>query len=225
MSRFDPDGSDAARGTRVADSPEAFDRLIQQVDPAALLVVIRTRMGTDLQRRVAPEDILQETLLCAWRDRDRCEWRGLGAFRAWILSILDNRIRDAAEHENAQKRGGGRSPLSLSPGSSMGHFGDDLPFASTTPSRIALYREKAATMQLALESLPDDVREVVRLRVFEQLSLEAIASRLGMGSSAALRRFRKGAELYHRRLRSVLTSRSSPKKAEDGRGDSAPRGT
>lgn len=201
MSRQEPEEEDADRAPP-PDTPEAFDRLIRQVGPASILVLIESRMGDDLRRRLAPEDILQEALLHAWRDRGRCDWRGPVAFRSWLLAIIDNRLRDAAGHEGAQKRGGGRQPVSLSAeaatptDTSIGSGRlQAFPFASTTPSRMALYREKAATMRAALESLPDDVREVVRLRVFEQLSLEDIALRLGIGPSAAQRRFRKGAQL------------------------------
>lgn len=38
-------------------------------------------MSAALRRRHTSEDIWQETLLHAWRDRDRCEWRGLKSNR------------------------------------------------------------------------------------------------------------------------------------------------
>jgi RNA polymerase sigma-70 factor (ECF subfamily) len=77
----------------------------------------------------------------------------------------------------------------------------DLPTASTTPSRLAMYREQAEVMRLALEGLPQEFREVVWLRVFEQTSLEDIAQRLSLSVSAVRHRFRKGSELYTGRLR------------------------
>jgi DNA-directed RNA polymerase specialized sigma24 family protein len=63
-------------------------------------------------------------------------------------------------------------------------------------------------MRTALEGLPDDVRDVVRLRIFDQKTLEETAELLGLGTSATLRRFRKGIGLYHHLLRSVLSSRT-----------------
>ena len=65
-------------------------------------------------------------------------------------------------------------------------------------------------MQSALDSLPDEVREVVRLRLYEQLTMEDVAIRLNIGLSAAWRRFRKGAELYHQLLTTEFASRSLP---------------
>lgn len=135
----------------LSDSPGAFDDLVQSAGPASLLVVIESRMGRLLRERTSAEDIFQEALLHAWRDRRRCEWRGKKSFRAWLLSIIDNRLRDATAFESARKRGGGASTVPLdarvgdaSDDSSTG--GSPTPIASTTPSRLALYKETAAAM-------------------------------------------------------------------------------
>jgi DNA-directed RNA polymerase specialized sigma24 family protein len=58
-------------------------------------------MSRSLKARLRPEEILQESLLHAWRDRRQAEWRGLRAFRSWLLSIIDNRIRVVAVRESA----------------------------------------------------------------------------------------------------------------------------
>jgi RNA polymerase sigma factor (sigma-70 family) len=212
----------------VSDSPDAFDELIQSIGPASLLVVIESRMGRLLRERTTPEDLFQDTLLIAWRDRHRFEWRGRRAFRTWFLTIVDHRIRDVLAYEEAQKRGAGKSAVSLSAVRSGGQ--DDpsasslpLPVASTTPSRIAQRKEKAAAMREALEALPDDVRDVVRMRLFEQLSIGDIAAQLGIGSSAAEHRFYKGAALYQRLIRSAMTSRGIPRdSARNELSDAAP---
>jgi RNA polymerase sigma-70 factor (ECF subfamily) len=221
------DGEDGPENPLHSDSPAAFDDLIESVGPASLLVVVESRMGRVLRERMSPEDVWQEALLEAWRDRRRCEWRGAKAFRSWLLTIVDHRIANLTERESALKKGGGRSPLSLSPGadSESGDYGPREPLASTTPSRLALHREQAGAMRSALEGLPDEFREVVRLRLFEQLSIDEIAGRLGIGASAVRHRFAKGSEIYERRLSAALTSRSSDPRAEsaaDGRADPSP---
>ena len=69
------------------DSAEEWSRRIEAVGPASMLVVIGWRMSDALKKRMAPEDIWQETLLHAWRDRARFEWRGIKSFRVWLLKI------------------------------------------------------------------------------------------------------------------------------------------
>lgn len=186
-----------------------WDALIEAVGPASLLVVIDSRMGEALRRAHSAEDILQDAMLHAWRDRKSCEWRGLRSFRSWLLSIIDNRIREAADRLSAAKRGGGREAVPAIPGMPLGASESAWgPVDSSTPSRIAMFREHAQAIRAALLQLPDDLRDVVRLRLFDQLALEEIATRLGIGESAVRHRFRKGAELYERQLRVMLASQT-----------------
>lgn len=190
-------------------NPLEWDRLIEAAGPASLLITIQSRMSASLRQRLTPEDILQEALLHAWRDRAQFEWRGLRSFRAWLLTIIDNRIRDLAAYAGAQKRAAVAevAPPRAADTTESNTFLAGL--TSTTPSRIAIHREQAAAMQAALAELPGDQREVVRLRLFEHLTMEEIADRLKIGLSAARHRFRAGAAEYDARLRAALTSRSS----------------
>ncbi len=61
-------------------------------------------------------------------------------------------------------------------------------------------------MVAALEEVPPELREVVRLRSLEELTVEEVAERLGIGTSAVKHRFRKGSEIYRRRLLALLGS-------------------
>ncbi len=185
-----------------SDDPGAWERLVAAVGPASLLVVIASRMGPLLSARYTPEDVLQEALLHAWRDRGRFEWRGIKHFRSWLLTVIDHRIGDLADHEGAQKRGGGARAETLSRAGAR----DSFPVAlqrSTTPSRTAIYREQAALMARALAMLPEDVREVVRMRLFERTPIEEIAARLAIGESAVRHRFRRGAAAYQSTVASM----------------------
>jgi len=197
-------------------SPRAWDQLIEAIGPASLLVVIEARMGAALRRRYTAEDVYQEAVLQAWRDREKMDWRGVHAFRSWMLTIIDNRIRDLADRESALKRGGPDGELRASDLGARAESRGPMPAGAvtTSPSRVAIYREQAHAMAEALESLPDDVREVVRLRLFEQLQIDEVAERLGIGPSAVRHRFRRGAERYHRLLIATLAGSSTRNRLE-----------
>ncbi len=198
-------------GSSLGDCPShVWARLIEELNPASILVAIESRMGTVLRARVTPEDLWQETLLFAWRDRSRCMWQGLPAFRRWLLQVAQNRLLDLVDHENAEKR----SPAMEAPPI---HAGGDqstsaaLPWdvaGSTTPSRVAMMREEAAIMRQAVEQVPDGLREIVRLRYFEGLTNGEVAERLGLGLSAVKHRFRRGSEEYARCMRALWRGRS-----------------
>ena len=73
-------------------------------------------------------------------------------------------------------------------------------------------------MRQALEELPEEFREIVGLRLFEEQCLEEIAARLSLGVEGVRHRFRKGSELYVRRLRAALGPRPSSAAPESARG-------
>ncbi len=201
-------GRDDGANPLLDPSPVAWERLLERFGPASMLVCIEARMSPRLREHTTAEDIWQETLLYVWRDRTAVEWRGYPALRRWVLTVAENRIRNAIDHLEAARRGGGKVPLPL---------GDDdprtgappPPATSTTPSGMAVLREQAAAMQAALARLPDDVREVVRLRLFEEMPVAEVAQALGLGESAVKHRFRRGAELYEGHLRDLATRRES----------------
>ena len=154
--RLDGDG---ARTEPLPSDPLAWDRWIEAIGPASMLVLIGGRMSAELRVELAPDDIWQEALLRAWRGRERFEWRGLASFRRWLLEIAERCIWDAADRVKAQKRAGAARTLPIGAASSSVSNERALPlFGSTTPSRIAIHREQSLAMQEALASLPEELR-------------------------------------------------------------------
>ena len=182
--------------------PSRWDELIEEIRPAAILVVIASSMSKSLRAHCSAEDIWQETLAQAWGARGEYQWRGSAAFRGWIFEIARNRIRDAARNMKAEKRGAGRAavPFSELESGLSSALSRRLPPDSVTPSRIVMHAERAAAMRNALAALPAELEPVVRMHLFEDLTMEVIAERLGIGVSMAWRRFRKGSALYSKHL-------------------------
>jgi len=187
--------------------------LIDRVGAESILVLISSWMGPHLRRELSAEDIWQEALAMAWRDREKHTWRDLPSYRNWLLAIARNRVRDAVKLCSAGKRGGGRHIDSLSaPSAAQGDDGVGLPEQvadSLTPSRVAMRRERTLAMLRALRSLPVEYREAVRLRLFERMSLADVAASLGVSLATAKKRIYCGSRLYRDRLRLALSRSSS----------------
>jgi RNA polymerase sigma factor (sigma-70 family) len=186
---------------------DVWNSLVTAANPASLLVAIACRMGPELRQVLDPEDLWQETLLKAWQARQDFVWQGTPSFRRWLLTIAFRCIGDQRDRSLAKRRDSTRT-ASLRLGGTGGGGSSRPPgvepFGSTTPSRIAFERERARAMERAILSLPDDVRDVVRLRLFEDLPIGEIASTTGLGDSAVRRGFRKGAELYRKALKTFM---------------------
>lgn len=180
-----------------------WDRAVATANPALLLLVIEQRMGAKLRASLHADDILQESLMHAWRARATFNWSSPQGFRSWLLTIVDHRIRDAADQLGTIKRGADARIGSLTqPGSA-----NDVMPESTTPSRLAWYREQAEAIRAGLSGLPADLADIVRLRLVDQLTISELAEHLRITPAAVRHRFRKGAELLRFRLIGALGSR------------------
>lgn len=195
--------------------PRRFDEVVASVSPESLLVVIERAMGPLLKDHCTPEDVWQETLALAWRDGAQHSWTGARAYRAWLITIANNRIKDLVRTLSREKRGAGErtllfSGIAVDEARSLSAL---LPAGSTTPSRIASAGEQARIMREALAQLPPELGDVVRLHLFEERTMEEAARELGITIDAAWYRFRKGAELYARSLGAL---RSQSRSARGG---------
>ena len=141
--------------------------LLQRLRPR-LVLWCASRMSSDLRARVEPEDVVQETLLAVHRDLDRFDGAAGRAFYAWLFRIAENRIRDAVDHFAAEKR----RPV------------EKRPPTWTTASQAAVRVETEGRVREAIERLPEDYREVVRLRRFEERDVKDVAERMDRSANA-----------------------------------------
>jgi RNA polymerase sigma factor (sigma-70 family) len=185
--------------------PTTWGQLVESLDVASVFVVIGSWLGPKLRGSVSVEDIWQETLWCSWRDREQHAWRGLSTWRVWLLSIARNRVRDAGRMWGRAKRGGEHSTTTFSSAfSSHESVSSMLPPGSTTPSRVAGFRERARAMEVALHGLDPDLRQVVHLRLFEEMPMREVAEQLQLSLSTAKERLLRGVTSYRHHLRQIL---------------------
>ncbi|HEB52437.1 MAG TPA: RNA polymerase sigma factor [bacterium] len=177
-------------------SPASWGKLIDSLDAATIFVVISSWLGADARAELSVEDLWQETLWMAWRDRDQHQWVNLTRYRAWLLGIARNRLHDLLRSARRSKRGGHVRTARFSDIGGSDTVGGVLPPQSTTPSRMMSHMERARTLERALNSLPPELRELVRLRMFEELSTREAAERLGIPLSTAKHRLVRGLQAY-----------------------------
>ncbi|MCG3128643.1 MAG: ECF RNA polymerase sigma factor SigW [Phycisphaerae bacterium] len=114
------------------------------------------------------DDVVQDvfvTALMRWNS-----FRGEAALSTWLAGIAINRCR--AE----RRRSWWRRP--------RGEPDVDRPGASSEPGKLAAERESALAVQTAIRRLPQPLREVVVLRIFEQMPARAVAELLGLTTNA-----------------------------------------
>lgn len=187
-------------------------RELEALSPAVMLVRIHRRLGDGLRRHMLAEDVWQEAVARALRSP--VQWQGRAAFQAWMRTVVDNCIRDLAEHFRAAKRGGGQPDVQLSVLCGGADTTDGAcfvgPVATTTPSRVAMDAELAQAILRAIDALPEPYRTVFVLRHIERLEWARIAEATGMPESTARRRYREAADLYDKQLHGASSVGDGP---------------
>jgi len=145
-------------------------------DPRTSITELFESMRPDLLRfahwlardRSLAEDIVQESLLRAWRSRDTLKDRG--AARAWLLTIVRR------EHARLYER----KRLEL--------VSLDDALESQVPAKAADPEGDLFTLRHAIMRLPIEYREPLLLQVLGGFSTEEIARELALSSTAVLTR-------------------------------------
>ena len=145
----------------------AFEQLVE-ANRARLEALIRSRLGQHLRSEVEVEDVIQETLLQAFRSMARFRWQGEPSFVRWLGGIAENVIRK--EHRGLEQR----RKVRLEPRRAE----------QTSPSKNLRRHERFDRLERALKSLSDDHRQVIILARIEQLRVKEIALRMNRSETA-----------------------------------------
>ena len=138
---------------------------------------------------------------CLAAHRDLASFRGTteAELAVWMRRILERDLFELVErHVVAQRRSVRREGRSLDASRSGASGGrparprELVPSEISSPSRKAMRGEGAIALARALEELPEDQREAVRLRHVEGLSLAELAEALGRSELAAAGLLKRG---------------------------------
>jgi len=128
------------------------------------------RAARDLQET---DDLVQLTLLRAWRRLHEFEARGSGSFLGYLRQILINAVRDEG------RRTGGRPPSN--------ELAPQLPAPGPTPLEETMGREAVRRYEAAFQELAEEEQLGVNMRLELGLSYAEIAEALGKPSANAAR--------------------------------------
>jgi RNA polymerase sigma-70 factor (ECF subfamily) len=196
----------------VAAGPEELIRRARGGDLAAvdrllglyrhyLSLVARSLIGPSLRARLAPSDLVQETLLEAHRDIARFEGVEESDLLAWLRQILVRNLTDQVRRHQAMGRDLRREQsLDDLLERSDRPLQSALASPAISPSEHASRREQEVLLADALARLPDQYREVILLRNMDRLPFEEVAARMGRSSGAVRMLWVRALERLNREL-------------------------
>ena len=128
------------------------------------------------------EDLFQETFIKAVRVIDEGRYCDNGKFLSWVLRIAHNQVIDYFRNQRQNK--------SLTESDAGYNVLGTLQFADRTIEDALVSEQIERDIRSLIELLPEEQREVVRMRYFAGLSFKDIAEQTGVSINTALGRMR-----------------------------------
>lgn len=172
---------------------EAFGLLVEKYQRRLLRLVMRM-----VRDPAEAEDVAQEAFIKAYRALPN--FRGESAFYTWLYRIGVNTAK------NWLVANGRRMPTVSDITSEDGEGIDDggLLRDEETPDRILMSKQIGATVNAAMDGLPEDLRTAIALREIDGLSYEEIAQVMGCPIGTVRSRIFRAREAIAQRLRPLL---------------------
>ena len=175
----------------------AFEMLVVKYQRRIERLIGRLVRDTDL---VA--DVAQETFIRAYRALP--QFRGESAFYTWLYRIAVNTAKKTLVDLK-------RDPIITESALAAARQDDDETSRpehelsdGETPEAVLASREIAATVNAAIEALPDDLRQAILLREVEGLSYDEIAAVMACPIGTVRSRIFRAREAIAERLRPLL---------------------
>lgn len=195
-----PRVNDAAPATPPEPGDESLMLAYAAGDVAAFEVLYgrhRLRLYRFLLRQVRDGALADELFQDIWQRviAARAGWTPDASFATWLYRIAHNRL---ADHWRALQH---RPPAPEDAEDRTARVPDP-----DTPERQLSEFEQRRQLQLALDELPPEQREVVTLRLEQELTLEEIGEVTGVGRETVKSRLRYAMDKLRARLGSAVTT-------------------
>ncbi|BBO31527.1 sigma-70 family RNA polymerase sigma factor [Lacipirellula parvula] len=168
---------------RLRSGDEAALAEFVEANRPALMAFLHSRIGAHLAKKTEADDILQDACLEACRSLDKAPldtWDPLH----WLFQICERKIIDAhRRHFASQKRDASRE-AALPDSDDGGGLANLLAASMTTPSAAFSRDQRQLRVLAALDTLPEEQREAIRLRYLVGLPSKEIAQKLGKTDGA-----------------------------------------
>ncbi|MEM1227006.1 MAG: sigma-70 family RNA polymerase sigma factor [Planctomycetota bacterium] len=150
-------------------SSGSLDQLLEFYRPYIFRLAEET-IAPWLRPKLSAADVAQGTILLAWDRFQQFDGSTSSDFRAWLLAIFRNHLRDGirrfceTEKRSIDREAGLVSPL--------------LPNVSASPADQFVIDESIEKLLQCIDDLPDRARRVVRMRYIEAKSFPEIGKEL-----------------------------------------------
>ena len=147
-----------------------------------LLLIANEDLEQDLHAKIAPSDIVQQSMLDAQQHLGDFRGSSEVEFRAWVRKILQNKVHAARRAFKKTK--------SRDLGKEIGIDDSRQPVPvlenrHDSPRSDALKKERANVLSIAMNQLPPHYQQIIQLRNWDELTFVEIAKQLDCSEDSA----------------------------------------
>lgn len=171
---------------------EASDRTLERFRPY-LRLLARLHLAPQLQGKLDPSDLVQQTLFQAYQALNQFRGQSEGERAAWLRQILARNLAMAVRDFARAKRDLAREQsLEAALADSSSRLDAWLAAEQSSPSQRAERNEQALRLAEALEKLPEAQREALVLQHWQGWSLAQIGQHLERSPEAVAGLIKRG---------------------------------
>ncbi len=141
---------------------QAFEQLVATHRERLRRFVV-SRIKLHLGPRIDSDEILQDTFVAAFEAIERFRWQTDDAFFRWLCGIAKHRLMKTTDRSREHDR------------LTKDH---EMPESAESPSKAVRRDERLSRLQQAVDDLPADYGQVIRLARIEGLRIKQIAERM-----------------------------------------------
>ena len=158
----------------------AVNELLEQFLPS-VRSYLRVRAGRMLLEKESVSDLAQSVCRSVLENASSFRHGEEDGFRRWLFKTAERKVLDRHAYYTADKRTAAEGERGPGADLDLGALGRE---GQVTPSRDAIGREELVRLEGAIETLPEDMREVVILSKIVGLTRKGIADELGKTEGA-----------------------------------------
>lgn len=168
--------------------PGALDRFIARMQCVPRFVAARNAQWGRPLGNQSMEDVVQDVLAIVWRKLSA--YQGEAVLETWVYQFCEFEMRNAVRRANTRR--------------SQSLADVEEPTAPQEPSRVG--DDDLAPIYAAMDNLPAEDTQIIRLKHFEEQTFDAIAARIGWPANTVKTRYYRALD----RLKRKLTKESQP---------------
>jgi len=168
-----------------------------------LLAIANSAISSDIRPKVAPSDVVQQSLAEACLGFDQFEGMSEDALRGWLRRILLNNVQDATREYRGTAMRDITREVPLAGDDSRQVIDANLIADQPSPSENAALSEEQRLFEMALARMPADYALVIRKRNLEYRSFHDIGEMFSMSADAARKLWERAVKQLAKELKAI----------------------